>query len=264
MTTFRWTDGDGVTQELASHDKIEQEWRMIRQHLLDLRTRLESADDAIFMAAHADAATLRSRLSALQDDLCRFARHEAARALTMIDQIELDASFVRALHRSYEQHRDRRGDDSALAASPTPDQMTVLRRQAIRDRTEASTPATFGEAHAQILAHPATCRMPLPETMPAFEWADRHMHHHQVRDLRQIEQEYVTVAAELVSLRPQLMPDASVKDMLSALEHSRLAVERVSILERNMNCWTAHVIGTVRGEYVTFLNDLEKANVRNV
>ena len=264
MTAFGWTDRHGVTHDLSTHDEIECERQEIKQELLGLRARLENSDDAVFMAAHDEAASLRERLMALQDDLRRFVRYEAARATTMIEQIELDASFLRGLHSCYEQYDERAEDAAALATSPTPDQISVLRRQAIRDGRDAVIPATFGEAHALLHAHPATCRTPLPDTAPGFEWTDRRMHYHQVRDLRQIEREYVELADELSRLRPQLAPDVPIRDVMTALEGARLAVDRVSILERTMSRWSAHVIAVVRGDYVTFLDELEMSDGRNV
>ena len=262
--TFRWTNRQGVAHELDRHDEIESERRQVRQELLDLRPRLEHADNAIFIAAHGEAAALRARMGALHDDLHRFVRHEAARADTMIGQIDLDASFLRNLHSSYDQHGQRADDDDALAAPPTPDQGSVLRRQAIRDGREATIPATFGDAHAMLLAHPATCRMALPDTAPGFEWMDRHMRHHQVRDLRQIEAEYVVVAGELAALRTRLAPAVPIRDVMMALEQGRVGIDRVAILERAMNGWTAHVIGVVRADHVTFLDHLEKSDGRDV
>lgn len=127
--TFRWTDRHGVAHGLDRHDEIESERRQVRQELLDLRPRLEHADDAIFIAAHDEAAALRARMGVLQGDLHRFVRHEAARADTIIGQIDLDASFLRNLHSSYDQHGQRAADDTAMAAPPTPDQGSVLRRR---------------------------------------------------------------------------------------------------------------------------------------
>lgn len=154
--TFGWTDRHGVTHDLSNHDDIERERQEVRQELLDLRARLASADDAEFVAAYDEAAALGERLMALQQDLQCFVRHEARRAVAMIEQIDLDASFLRSLHRSYEQ-REACGDDPAvLAVPPTPDQMSVLRRQAIRDGRAAIIPSTFGEAHTLLFAHSAT------------------------------------------------------------------------------------------------------------
>ena len=175
----------------------------------------------------------------------------------MIGQTDLDASFLRDLHRSYEQHGERAADQAALVAAPTADQVSVLRRQAIRDGTQPAIPTTFGEAHAMLLAHPGTCRTPLPSAAPGFEWTDRHMKYHQVHDLRQIEREYVVVAGELANLRPLLAPGIPIRDMLTALEQVRLGIDRVAILERAMVRWTAHVIGVVRNEHVTYLDQLE-------
>lgn len=264
MTTFSWQDRRGIVHDLTGHEAIERERLDVRQELLDLRTRIESADDAVFMTAHGETVVLRARLVALQADLQAFVRHEAARATTMIGQIDLEADFLRALHRSYEQRVERGDDDAALAKPPTPDQVAVLRRQAIRDGRTASIPDTFGDAHTALLACPATCRTPLPDTAPGLEWTDRHQDYHQVRDLRQIEREYVAVANELALVRPQLAPEVPIRDVLKALEHSRLALDRVSLLERTMNRWSAHVISVVRGEHVTFLDDLEKSDGRNV
>ena len=264
MTTFRWTDRAGVSHELPSHDEIERERRQVRQELLDLRPRLESTDEAVFVVVHGEVTVLRVQLAKLQDDLRRFVRHEAARATTMIDQIEREAGFLRVLHRSYDQHDERAGDEAALAMPPTPEQMSVLRRQVIPNDAQAVVPATIGEAYALLLAHPATCRLPLPDPAPGFEWTDRQMHYHQVRPLRQIEREYVTIASELANLSPQLAPEVPIEDVLEALELSRLAVNRVTILERAMDRWTAHAIGVVRNDHVTFLDDLEKFDGRNV
>lgn len=264
MTAFSWTDRHGVAHNLATHDEIERERQEVRTELLDLRPRLEDSDDAAFMAAHGEAAALRERLIALQNDLRRFVRHEAARAITMIGQIELEARFLRDLHRSYDQWDERDDVAAGLAQPPTPEQRSVLRIQAIRDGRDAIIPATFGEAHALLLACPATCRTPMPDSAPAFEWTDRRMHHHQVRDLRQIEREYVVLAGELSNLRPQLAPDVPIRDMLTALELGRLAVDRVSILERTVKRWSAHVIAVVRSNDVMFLDELEKSVGRNV
>lgn len=262
--TFRWTDRHGVVHDLDRHDEIESERRQVRKELLDLRPRLEHADDAIFITAHSEASALRTRMGALQDDLLRFVRHEAARADTIIGQIDLEASFLRSLHSCYDQHGQRADDDAAMAAPPTPDQGSVLRRQAIREGREATIPASFGEAHAMLLAHPATCRMALSDHAPGFEWTDRHMKYHQVRDLRQIEAEYVAVAGELADLRARLTSGIPIRDVLIALELGRLGIDRVAILERTMNRWTMHVIGVVRAEHVTFLDQLEKSDGRNV
>lgn len=257
MTQFRWTDRHGVAHDLDQHDEIERERRQMRQELLDLRPRLEHADKTIFMAAHGEAVALRARMAALQDYLQRFIRHEATRADTMIGQIDLDASFLRDLHRSYEQHGERAANEAALVAAPTADQISVLRRQAIRDGTQAVIPAMFGEAHAMLVAYPATCRTPLPPGAPGFEWTDRHMKYHQVYDLRQIEREYVVVAGELAHLRALLAPGIPIRDMLMALEQARVGIDRVAILERAMVRWTAHVIGVARGDHITFLDQLE-------
>lgn len=262
--TFRWTDRHGVAHDLDRHDEIESERWQVRQELLDLRPRLEHADDAIFIAAHSEAAALRARMGVLQDDLHRFVRHEAARADTIIDQIDFNASFLRNLHSSYDQYGQRAADDDAMAASPTPDQGSVLRRQAIRDGREATIPATFGDAHAMLLGHPATCRMALPDTASGFQWMDRHTRYHQVRDLRQIETEYVAIAGELADLRPRLTPGSPIRDVVMALELGRVGIDRVAILEGTMSRWTMHVIGVVRAEHVTFLDQLEKSDGRNV
>lgn len=257
MTPFPWIDRHGVAHDLDQHDEIERERRQVRQELLDLRPRLEHADETIFIAAHGEAVALRARMATLQDDLQRFVRHEATRADTMIGQIDLDASFLRDLHRSYDQHGERAADEAALVAQPTADQLSVLRQQAIRDGTQAVTPPSFGEAHAMLLAHPGTCRMPLPPAAPGFEWTDRYMKYHQVYDLRQIEREYVVVAAELARLRPLLAPGIPIRDMLTGLEQARVAIDRIAILERAMTRWTTHVIGVVRGNHITFLDQLE-------
>lgn len=263
-TTFDWTDRHGVTHDLSTHRDIERERQEVRRELLDLRTRLATADGAAFVAAYDEAAALRERLMALQQDLQRFVLHEAARATAMIEQIDLDAAFLRSLHRSYEQ-REACGDDPAvLAVPPTPDQLSVLRRQAIRDGREAIIPGTFGEAHALLVAHSATRRAPLPASAPGFEWTDRHMHYHQVRDLRQIEREYVALADDLSRLRPQLAADVPIRDVIKALEAGRLAVDRVSLLERTMTRWTAHVIAVARSNSIAFLDELEKSDGRNV
>ncbi len=257
MTQFRWTDRHGVAQDLDQHDEIERERRQVRQELLDLRPRLKNANETIFMAAHGEAVALRARMAALQDDLQRFVRHEATRADTMIGQIDLDASFLRDLHRSYEQHGERAADEPALVAPPTADQVSVLRRQAIRDGTQAVIPPSFGEAHAMLLAHPGTCRMPLPPAAPRFEWTDRHLKYHQVCDLRQIEREYVVVADELARLRPLLAPGIPIRDILTALEQARVGINRIAILEGAMTRWTTHVIGVARSDHITFLDQLE-------
>ncbi|KQS02263.1 hypothetical protein ASG11_15990 [Sphingomonas sp. Leaf357] len=263
-TTFGWTDRHGVTHDLSTHDDIERERQEVRQELLDLRATLASADDAVFVAAYDKAAALGERLMALQQDLQCFIRHEAMRATAMIAQIELDAAFLRSLHRSYEQ-REACGDDpAALAVPPTPDQMSVLRRQAIREGREAIIPSTFGEAHALLFAHSATRRAPLPVRAPGFEWTDRDMHYHQVRDLRQIEREYVALANDLSRLRPQLAADVPIRDAIKALEAGRLAVDRVSILERTMTRWTTHVIAVARSNFMAFLDELEKSDGRDV
>lgn len=263
MTTLGWTDRHGVKHDLATYDEIERERQEVRQELLNLRTRIASTDDAVFMAAHGEVASLRGRMMTLQDDLHRFVRHEATRATAMIEQIELEASFLRDLHRSYDQ-RDERGDDAtALTETPTLDQVFILKRQAIRDGAVAIIPATFGDAHAPLLAHPATCRTPLPDRAPAFEWSDRRMHIHQVRDLRQIEREYVELASELAGLAPQLAPESAIGDVLTALEQSRVVVDRVSILEGTINRWTEHAIVVARGDDVAFLDELEKSDGRN-
>lgn len=262
--TFRWIDRHGVAHDLDRYNEIEGERRQIRQELIDLRPRLEQADDAIFITAHGEATVLRARMLALQEDLHRFVRHEAARADTMIERIALDASFVDDLHRSYDQYRQRFEDDAALVAPPTADQISVLRRQAIRDGRPEVIPATFDEAHALLLAHPATCRTPLPGAAPGFEWTDRQMRYHQVHELRQIEAEYAAVAGELSRLRPLLVPGIPIRDVLTALEQGRVGIDRVAILERTMNRWTAHVIGVVRADHVTFLDHLEKSDGRNV
>ncbi len=258
MTQFRWTDRHGVAHDLDQHDEIERERRQVRQELLDLRPRLEHADERIFIAAHGEAVALRARMAALQNDLQSFVRHEATRADTMIGQIDLDASFLRDLHRSYDQHGERAADEAVLVAPPTADQVSVLRRQAIRDGMQAAIPPSFGEAHAMLLAHPGTCRMPLPPAAPRFEWTDRHMKYHQVYDLRQIEREYVVVAAELGRLRALLAPGIPIRDMLTALEQARVGIDRIAILEGAMTRWTTHVIGVVRNDYVTYLDELEK------
>lgn len=95
-------------------------------------------------------------------------------------------------------------------------------------------------------------------TDSAFEWTDRQMKYHQVRDLRQIEREYIAVANDLARLRAQLAPGVPIRDVLPALELGRVGIDRIAILERTMNRWTAHAIGVARGEHVTFLDDLEK------
>lgn len=263
-TTFSWTDRHGVMHDLSTDDDIERERQEIRLELLDLGARLASTDDAVFVAAYDEAAALGERLMALQQDLQCFVRHEAMRAVAMIEQIDLDASFLRSLHRSYEQ-REACGDDpAALAVPPTPDQMSVLRRQAIRDGRAAIIPSTFGEAHTLLFAHSATRRTPLPPSAPGFEWTDRYMRYHQVRDLRQIEREYVALADDLSRLRPQLAADVPIRDVIKALEAGRLAVDRVSILERTMTRWTAHVIAVARSHSMAFLDELERSNGRNV
>ena len=262
--TFGWTDRHGVTHDRTTYDDIERERREVRQELLDLRARLASVDDAVFVAAYDEAAGLGERLMALQQDLQCFIRHEAVRAAAMIEQIGLDAAFLRSLHRSYEQRKACGDDPAALAVPPTPDQMSVLRRQAIRDGREAIIPSTFGEAHALLFAHSATRRTPLPPSAPGFEWTDRHMRYHQVRDLRQIEREYVALADDLSRLRPQLAADVPIRDVIKALEAGRLAVDRVSLLERTMTRWTAHVIAVARSHSMAFLDELEKSDGRNV
>ncbi|MBY0380296.1 MAG: hypothetical protein K2W78_00015, partial [Xanthobacteraceae bacterium] len=146
----------------------------------------------------------------------------------------------------------------AMCASPSPEQIDVLKQQAIHDGKPTEILATFGEAHAVLLANPATCRTPLPSSAPALEWTDRDRHYHQVRDLRQIEREYVSIARELAMLLPKLAADVPIRDTVTALERAHVGVNRVIILERTMNRWATHVIDVVRGEYVAFLDGLEK------
>jgi hypothetical protein len=90
------------------------------------------------------------------------------------------------------------------------------------------------------------------------------MHYHQVRDLRQIEREYVALANDLSRLRPQLAADVPIRDAIKALEAGRLAVDRVSILERTMTRWTTHVIAVARSNFMAFLDELEKSDGRDV
>lgn len=126
-----------------------------------------------------------------------------------------------------------------------------------RELTSPLQARSFSEAHTLLSATPATCRAPLPADVPAVEWTDRLGHWHQVRDLRQIEREYLAIAAELDRLLPRLANGVPIRDILAALDAARLGVRRVSILERSMNHWTAQVIVAARDEYAAFLGDLE-------
>lgn len=262
--TFRWTDRAGVVHELTDHQAIEQERQQVRAELLALRDSITCSDDDAFLAIHEGMDRLRARFFVLQEDLARFVRHEAERAIAVITKINLQASFIGQLHRCYDQHAQRRDDNSAMCASPSPEQIDVLKQQAIHDGKPTAILATFGEAHAVLLANPATCRTPLPSSAPALEWTDRDRHYHQVRDLRQIEREYVTVARELALLLPKLAADVPIRDTVTALERGRLPIDRVIILERTMSRWKAHVIGVVRSECFEFLDELEKFHGRNV
>lgn len=262
--TFRWTDRAGVVHELTDHQAIEQERQQVRAELLALRDSITRSDDDAFLAIHEGMERLRSRFFVLQEDLARFVRHEAERAIAVITKIDLQASFIGQLHRCYDQHAQRRDDNTAMCASPSPEQIDVLKQQAIHDGKPTAILATFGEAHAVLLANPATCRTPLPSSAPALEWTDRDRHYHQVRDLRQIEREYVAVARELALLLPRLAADVPIRDNVAALQLAHVGVNRVTVLERSMNRWSAHVIGVVRGEDVTFLDELEKSDGRHI
>ena len=258
--TFRWTDRAGVEHELTEHKAIDRELRQVKAELLALRDSITRSDDDAFLAIHEEKERLRARFFVLQEDLVRFARHEAARAIAVIKKIDLQAGFMSDLHRCYEQHARRRDDKIAMDEPPSHEQIYVLKMQAIRDGKSALLPATFAGAHAALLAKPATCRGPLPTNAPALEWTDRDGHYHQVRDLRQIEREYVTVARELTLLLPKLAPDVPITDVLIALELGCLGVDRVIVLERSMNDWAKHVIGVVRRDDVEFLAQLEKSD----
>ena len=256
--TFRWTDRAGVEHELTDHQAIEKERQQVRAELLALRYSLTRSDDDAFIVAHGKADRLRARFLALQDDLVRFVRHEAARAIAVITKIDLHAGFISYLHRCYEQHARRKDDKLAMGEPPSHEQMYVLKMQAIRDGEPAAVPSSFAEAHMALLAKPTTSRTPLPTSAPALEWTDRGGYYHQVRDLCQIEREYVALARDLAPLLPKLAPDVPILDMVDALERARLGVNRAIILERTMNRWATHVIDVVRGEYVAFLDGLEK------
>lgn len=256
--TFRWTDRAGVEHELTDHQAIEQERQQVRAELLALRDSITRSDDDAFLAIHVGMERLRARFLVLQEDLARFVRHEAERAIAVITKIDLQASFIGQLHRCYDQHAQRRDDEIAMGEPPIHEQMYVLKVQAIRDGKPAAVPSSFAEAHTALLAKPAICRTPLPNSAPALEWTDRDGHYHQVRDLRQIEREYVAVARELSLLLPKLEADVPIRDIVTALERARLWVNRVIILERTMNKWATHVIDVVRRESVAFLDGLEK------
>lgn len=258
MRPFRWADRHGVVHELTDGDAIEREHRAVKAELLALRERLSSADDAVVTAVLGEAAPLRARLVALAADLRRYLRHAAEAASNVVGEIVAEAAHLARLHRCYQQQIEHTTDAPWLAGPPSAEQVAVLAWQAGRQQMEEPRPASFGAAHALLLADPETCRTPLPASFAAVEWTDRNVKYHQVRDLRQIEREYVAVAAELDLLAPRLGANVPIRDTIEALERAQPLVRRIAVLERTMNYWTAQVIAAARDDYRMFLDELEK------
>lgn len=258
MNPFRWTDRYGIAHDLNDGNAIERERGAVTSDLLALRGRLTSADDTVVVAAVGTAAPLRSRLVVLADDLNRYLRHVAEAAKIAIGEIVMEGAHLSRLHRCYEQQVKHATDVAWLAGPPSAEQATVLAWQADRDGKAELQPESFGAAHALLLAQPATCRAPLPASCAAVEWTDRDLKYHQVRDLRQIEREYVVIAGELDLLAPRLAANVPIRDTIEALERARPLVRRIGVLERTMNHWNVQVIAAVRDDYRMFLDDLEK------
>ena len=253
MTSFRWVDRHGVAHDIVDADVIEREYWDVVAEVRTLGSDVSGADETVTLAALAKAAPLRARLTILVEDLRRHLRHTADDAIRAIGEITGEAAYLAALHRCYDQQAERIADTAWLAGPPSAEQVSVLAR-ALTSPLQATS---FREAHALLVANAGTCRTPLPDDVAAVEWTDRLGHWHQVRDLRQIEREYLTVAAELGRLLPRLATGVPIRDVLAALDAARLGVRRVSVIERSMNHWTAQVIVAARDEYAAFLGDLE-------
>lgn len=268
MSGFEWIDARGVVQTIDTARPIEAEYESVKAQILALADELQSADGAIFNAAYEKTRLLRRRLIALSNDLERWNNAcaeqiaiETARARGIIKDIGHRGAEMAQLHLCYRQYSQLpRGDnaehEAQLNTLPSQAQIAVIQRAQLSGATDWM-PSTFGAAHGWILKRPETNRESLPKTSATFEWVDGEGHHHQLRSMLPIEEEYISTARGLEALITTLDDAEPLQSRAMALENVNLAVGRVSILERDLERWSAFVLALARADAVDLLNTLK-------
>jgi len=251
MSEFLWRDRRGVTHSLDSRDLIVAEMAEIVAKLKTFTAALEAENPETYEAAMRASEPLVQRHNVLVSDCERWNQHisvltaaSAADLLASIDALRAEVDTMRVLHRYLAEYEKLDRDiaagirlSSATDAPVTADQQRLLTSVLKLPATAASS---INEARSLLQADPRTNRDPLPEGASSFLSTDRQGRPHDVRDLREIEVEYIAAFDALDTLLPALKGQSPSMKVTEALVASVASANMVNSLKGNFEGWARH------------------------
>jgi hypothetical protein len=251
MSGFIWRNRHSVEHNLATCDLIKAEIAAIDAELEAFVDKLEADDPNIWTAAMQASEPLVQRRNALMTDCERWNKHadaiDVAHARALAASIaakrpEIDT--IRILH-DYLKDWEKLDRDiaagvkprSAIDAPMTQEQAKLLTNVLL---LPASAAHSISSAHALLQADPRTNRDPLPKDANSFLAQDRHGRPYDVRDLRDIEVEYIATFEELDALVPALKGEFSSQLTAEAHAAASTPCNRLVVIQQSMEGWAQH------------------------
>jgi hypothetical protein len=251
MSGFVWRDRHDVQRVLETCDPIKAEITVIDAELLEFVDKLEAEDPKVWMAAMQASESLVRRRNLLMTDCERWNRHADAinvtQARELVVSIEIkrpEIDTMRNLHRYLAdwEKLDRDITAGAQSQSAVNAPMTQEQAQLLTSvlKLPASVAQSIGSARALLQADPRTNRDPLPKDGNSFLSQDRHGRPHDVRDLRDIEVEYIAAFEALDALAPALKSESSSISTTKILSQASASANMVNIIQSNLEGWAQH------------------------
>ena len=238
--SFLWRDRHGRDHALAAPDVIEAEYGAIKAELDALAADLASTDDGRFTRAYQAALPLRRRILQLEGDLDGWNRWAAEKMAAWVEGLAPRARLLQRLHTAYDEFAEVVKNGPANAAqrrgAPTAAQRETISAVCSLLGIAEPTLATMEAAQGWLYNRPETNRLPLPKATASFAWRDYLNHVHQLHSVRLIEEELIRITAKLDSREAREI----------AFERASIWRERISVIESDLNDWSAHVLKLAR------------------
>ena len=263
MMAFEWIDAAGNVHTLDSPEKIELEYTRFSRELTDLKPLIQSASQAEYLDLRPRLERLRDRIIQLGVDLERYngaweaeIRRQSAEMSKIVKKLEAEVEYLEALHRCFDQSVS--GPPTGRSG-PTDDQIRVLRKLATRKEIPFVAPETFEAAQRELLREPATDRLPLPPSMPAFEWQDLNGHFHQIRTVMVIEKAFIELI-EQNRMYFKISQNETASLAYIGIKKIVNMIESIKTLESQMASWSEFIIARDRDDMIRVIERMEEGN----
>lgn len=263
MMAFEWIDAAGNAHTLDSPEKIELEYTEFSREFMDLKPLIQRASQTDYLALRPRLERLRERIAQLEGDLERYdraweaeIRRQSAGMSKIVKKLEAEVEYLEALHRCFDQSVS--GPPTGRSG-PTDDQIRVLRKLATRKAIPFVAPESFEAAQRELLREPESNRLPLPPSIPAFEWQDLNGHFHQIRTVMVIEKAFIELI-EQNRMYFEISQNETASIAYIGIKKIVNMIESIKKLESQMISWSEFSIDRDRDDMIRVIERMEEGN----